>query len=88
MSDWPRYPTDEMSLRLLIEACTINDETGQTHLQDFLLMGTVEKSRTDITEDDGPRIYEVEYEPGKEPHSPQTVIVSLAEELLRLRAVL
>lgn len=99
-SDWPRFPTDEMSLRGLIEACSSNEETGRTHLADYLDMTAVVKSVTNEdtgetfsdmdsaleASDDG-AVFFVEHEPGTEPHSPHTVIVSLAEEILRLRAL-
>ena len=88
MGDWTRYPTDELSLALLAEACRINPDTGQTHLGDFLDMGTRVKSQTLLSDpyDDGAPVYEVEYEDGHAPHSPHTVIVSLIEEIERLRA--
>ena len=98
MSDWQRFPTDDVTLGMLVEACSINEATGRTHLDDFLMMGTkvasVEEGGVKYdTEDEAladslaetPVLY-VEYEPGREPHSPQTVIISLVEEILRLRA--
>lgn len=90
--DWTRYPTDEMSLRLLIAACSINEATGQTHLHDFLDMGTVIESETLLSGDPDPDagdapVYFVEYAEGKAPHSPHSVIISLAEEILRLQQV-
>ena len=97
--DWQRFPTDEITLRLLTEACRINEDTGRTHLDDFLHMGTRLKSAEEGGVTYGsvdealadslaetPLVY-VEYEPGFEPHSPQTVIISLVEESQRLRAV-
>lgn len=81
------FPTDEMTLRLLIEACDINADTGRSHLQDFLQMGTRVKSRTQL--DYGyPPVYEVEYEKGAGPWSEQLVIQALATEILRLRGEL
>lgn len=101
MSDWPRFPTDEMSLRGLIEACSMNEDTGRTHLMDYLDMTAVVKSvRNEETgekfssmeealeaADDGTPVFFVEHEPGSEPHSEHTVIISLAEEILRLRGL-
>lgn len=87
-----RFPMDEMSLRMLMAACEINEDTGRTHLMDFLDMGTVIKSEGLM---DGPDplggdkpTYLVEYEPGKAPRSPNGVIRDLAEEILRLRGEL
>lgn len=80
-----QFPTDETTLTLLIAACQINPDTGRTHLQDFLHMGTRVKSETLISEVDGVPVYEVEHEKGYEPFSEQDVIVTLAEELLELR---
>jgi hypothetical protein len=103
---WSRFPTDEMSLRGLIEACTGNDETGRTHLLEYLDMTARVKSvkneatgetfpdmdsaleASSVYDQDGAPIFFVEHEPGTEPHSPQTVIVSLAEALLALQAEL
>lgn len=91
----PSFPTDEMTLRLLIEACRINDDTGRSHLMDFLDMGTRVASKKDETakvfgeeeaaDESTPRVYLVEYEEGHAPFSPQTVIEDLALEILRLR---
>lgn len=93
--NWERYPTDEMSLRLLIKACEINEDTGQSHLEDFLMMGTRVKSSTLIDGEEPEEgeeaslstapVYLTEFEEGFEPHSPQSVIISLAEEILRLQ---
>lgn len=63
---------------MLIVACTINPETGQTHLQDFLRMGSVEKFRVEVE----PGVYEVEYDEEHPNYSEHSVIVTLAEELL------
>ena len=94
---WTRFPTDDVNLTLLAEACRINEATGRTHLEDFLHMGTrvarveeggvaydtVDEALAD-SHADTPVVY-VEYEPGFEPHSPHTVIISLIEEIQRLR---
>jgi hypothetical protein len=103
VTDWIRYPTDEMSLRMLMEACTCNEETGRSHLQEFLMMTARIESVTNeatgekfsdmeaaqeavsVYDHDGPPVFFVEHEPGSEPHSEHTVIISLAEEILRLR---
>lgn len=102
MSDnWPRFPTDEISLGLLAEACRINETTGSSHLQDFLIMAArVERVTNEETgeqfasldeaagaadDEGGPPVFFVEYKEGQEPHSPQTVIISLVEEIERLR---
>ena len=93
------YPVDDLNLRLLAEACRINEDTGQTHLGDFLEMGTrvasVRNEETGETfatmeeaveaaDEDVPTFF-VEYAPGHEPHSPQSVILSLVGEIERLR---
>lgn len=75
------FPTDEMTLRMLIVACSINPDTGQTHLQDFLRMGAVEKSRVEIDHD----IVEVKYEEDHPNYSEHSVITALAQELLDLK---
>lgn len=83
------FPTDETTLTLLVAACEINPDTGQSHLLDFLDMGTRERSRTIVSdgvdEDEDGMIVHVEYEPGFEPYSPQQVIVALVDEVRRLR---
>lgn len=79
------FPTDETTLTLLVAACEINPDTGQTHLHDFLDMGTRVKSVTQI-EWSEPPVFEVEHEEGFAPFSPQHVIITLARELLELRA--
>lgn len=78
------FPTDEMTLRHLIVACTINEETGQTHLQDFLAMGAREKSRTQVQWSDPP-VFEVEYADDAPMYSEHNVIVALAQELLDVK---
>jgi hypothetical protein len=81
------FPTDEVTLTLLIAACEINPDTGRTHLMDFLGMGTRVKSDT-LTEEDGPcgyPVYEREYEEGYAPFSEHQVIATLARELLAAR---
>lgn len=99
--EWGRFPTDEMSLRGLIEACTCNEETGRSHLHDYLDMTARIESVTNQetgesfpdmdsaleAADDcaGTSIFLVEHESGTTPHSGNSVIISLAEELLRLR---
>ena len=99
MTAWKRFPTDELSLSLLAEACRINEDTGRTHLQDFLHMGTRVRSvesggvtygtvdeALEADMGDEPPILFVEHEPGFEPHSEHTVILSLIECIERLRA--
>lgn len=86
----PSFPTDEMTLRFLIEACELNPDTGQTHLQDFLHMGTRVKSEMLIEDGEGltpfdAPVYMVEFEEGAAPWSEQSVIQALAGEILRLR---
>lgn len=94
------YPVDDMSLRLLAEACRINDDTGRTHLSDFLEMGaqvesvtneatgvtyaTIEDALADTDQGDVPTFY-VKHKEGWEPHSPQSVILALVAEIQRLR---
>jgi hypothetical protein len=83
------FPTDEATLTLLIASCRINPDTEQTHLGDFLQMGARVKSEELLSEDDDSApVYLVEHEPGYEPFSPQQVIITLAEEVMRLRAAL
>ena len=83
------FPVDRATLTLLRAACEINEDTGRTHLQDFLQFGAVETDRVllneDEVEEDGIPIYEVYHEPGTEPWSEHGVIVSLVDEILRLR---
>lgn len=81
------FPTDETTLTLLIAACRINPDTEQTHLHDFLDMGARVKSSDLISDEDDPvPVYMVEHEPGYEPFSETQVIITLAEEILRMRA--
>jgi hypothetical protein len=75
------FPTDEVTLTLLISACEINPDTGQTHLHDFLSMGSRVKS-VEQTQWSDPPVFEVEHEEGFAPFSPQQVIATLAQELL------
>ena len=98
-NDWTRFPTDDLTLGLLAESCRLNPDTGRSHLDDFLHMGTrvatveeggvsydtVDEALADSMQET-PVLY-VEYEPGFEPHSPHTVIISLIEEILRLRGI-
>jgi hypothetical protein len=84
------FPLDSATLVMLAASCEINPDTEQTHLHDFLDMGTRIKSQTDITaqvfgEEGGTPVFEVEYEEGYEPFSPQHVIRELVAEILRLR---
>ena len=84
MSD---FPTDDATLVMLIAACEINEDTGRTHLHDFLDMGTRIKSSELISaEDDFVPVYDVEYEKGYEPFSEHQVIATLARELMACRA--
>lgn len=86
-----RFPTDETTLRLLIAACEINPDTGQTHLQDFLEMGSRVKSETLVGETETPfadgavPIYDVEYEEGYAPFSEHQALINLAEDLIEAR---
>jgi len=85
------FPTDDVTLTMLIAACEINEETGRTHLLDFLDMGTRAQFAEDIShevfgEEGGPPVYEVEYEEGYEPFSPTQVIATLARELMACRS--
>lgn len=95
---WERFPTDEVSLTMLEAACNINPDTGHTELRRFLDMtggevtsvtmngivyGSVEEALADAEEGYGPPILEVEHD--KAPHSEHTIIVSLIEEIRRLR---
>lgn len=89
---WERFPTDEVSLTMLEAACGINEDTGHTELQRFLVMtgGPVTRVTNEATgevypdEEDGPPVFFVEHD--KPPHSEHTVILSLIEEIRRLRA--
>lgn len=98
---WARFPTDEVSLTMLEAACRINPDSGHSELQRFLNMtggdvvsvtmngivyDSVDEALADVDENYGPPILEVEREPGKEPHSEHTVIISLIEEIRRLRS--
>ena len=85
-----RFPLDSATLIMLRAACQMNEETGQTHLHDFLDMGSREKSSTLISDGDGESVetapaYEVEYEEGYEPWSEHAAIIALVGEVLRLR---
>jgi hypothetical protein len=85
------FPTDETTLTLLMAACRINPDSGQTELHSFLDMGTRIKSTEDISyrfEGEGAPVFMVEYEPGYAPWSETQVIIALSEEILRLRAAL
>lgn len=97
---WERFPTDEMNLTLLEAACNINEDTGHTELQRFLSMtggpitavtmngivyDSVDEALADVDDNYGPPILEIECAPGDEPHSEHTVIISLIEEIRRLR---
>ena len=82
------FPLDDVTLTLLAEACRINPDTGQTHLQDFLSMGAREKEITNISDEfpeGGAPVYLVEYDLGFEPWSEQGVILALIAEIQRLR---
>ena len=93
------FPVDDISLRLLAEACRINPDTGQTHLATYLDMAARIKSVTDETTGetyatlseardaavDSVPTFLIEHEPGYEPHSPQSVILALIAEIERLR---
>lgn len=88
-----QFPTDEMTLRGLIQASELNPNTGRTHLQDFLHMGTKVKSETLVEDGEGlsladAPVYLVEFEDGAAPWSEQQVIQALATEILRLRGEL
>lgn len=84
------FPTDDATLVMLRAACDINPDSGRSHLNDFLDMGSQIKSETDqgiIDSFAGPMpLVEVEYEEGKAPHSPQGVIMTLVDELMDLRS--
>ncbi len=90
------FPVDDVTLVMLASACEINEETGRTHLQDFLDMGARVKSLEDITAEvfgeyeaddaDTPRVFLAEHESGYEPFSPHAVISALVVEIQRLRA--
>lgn len=97
--EWTPFPTDEMSLTLLEAACNINEDTGHTELQRFLNMtaGPVKSVEMDGIEYDSveaaladhdydtPPILTIEREPGHEPHTEHSVIISLIAEIRRLR---
>lgn len=99
MSDWERFPTDEVSLTMLEAACNINPDTGHTELQRFLDMtgGDITGVTLDGVEEvfpdvdsaleawgfDDPPVLTVERD--KAPHSEHTVILSLIEEIRRHR---
>ena len=84
------FPTDEVTLALLRAACSINDDTGRTHLQDFLDFGSQPIRSTLLNagevEAGGVAIYEIEHAPGTEPFSEHGVIAALIDEIERLRA--
>ncbi len=83
------FPLDTTTLLLLRASCEINEDTGQTHLNDFLHMGSQEKSREDISDEfegEGAPVYFVEYEDGAAPFSPHDAIKALVDEVLRLRS--
>lgn len=98
MSDWERFPTDEVSLTMLAAACEINPDTGHTELGRFLEMtgGPVTSVTNEATGDifssldeaveawdeEEPPVFYVEHD--KPPHSEHTVIISLIEEIRRL----
>lgn len=81
------FPTDPATLVLLAAACRINPDNGQTNLLTFLDMGSRVKTQTliDGDPDEPGAVYVVEYEPGFEPWSPQSVILALIAEIERLR---
>lgn len=86
------FPLDTATLIMLRAACEMNEDTGQTHLHDFLMMGAREASRSYLTsggfgDDSTIPVYEVEYEEGYEPFSEHGAIVALVGEVLRLRGV-
>ena len=97
--DWEPFPTDEMTLTLLESACNINPDTEHTELQRFLNMtgGPVKSVEMDGIEypsveaaladheHDEPPVLTIEVEPGDEPHSEHSVIISLIAEIRRLR---
>ncbi len=84
------FPLDSATLVMLRAACQINPDTGQTHLHDFLDMGSRVKSQTLIEDGDGETmatapVYEVEFEEGFAPFSEHHAIRALVGEILRLR---
>ena len=88
MSD---FPLDDATLIMLAASCDINEDTGRTHLGDFLAMGERVKTSTlenpDDVEDGGIPVYFVEHEEGYAPFSPHDAIKALVGEVLRLRGV-
>lgn len=97
---WEPFPTDEMTLTLLEAACNINPDTGHTELMRFLDMTagpiksvtvngieyeTVEDALADNDEHDSAPVLDIERESGHEPHSQNSVIISLIAEIRRLR---
>lgn len=90
-----------MTLTLLESACNINPDTEHTELQRFLsmtagpvkcvTMNGIEYESVDAAladhDYDEPPVLEIEREPGDEPHSEHTVIVSLIAEIRRLRGL-
>lgn len=87
------FPVDDATLVMLAEACRVNEESGRSHLNDFLFMGSVEASRELLEEADeelagmaGAPVFLVEYEPGRAPFSPNGVILALIAEIQRLRS--
>jgi hypothetical protein len=97
--EWQSFPMDEMTLTLLEAACNINPDTGHTELFRFLDMTAgpiksvsisgIEYESVDAAladyEYDTPAVLEIEHELGGEPHSVNTVILSLVAEVRRLR---
>lgn len=81
-----QFPTDETTLTLLEAACKMNPDSGQTHLQDFLNMGSRVKEETQIEWSDPP-VYLIEYEEGYRPWSEHEVIVALIAEIRRFRSL-
>ena len=70
----PTISLDPISLAGLRSACTINPETGQTHLNDYLAMW------------DGPTCYDTDGDPITEcGPGADDMIVALIDELERLR---
>jgi hypothetical protein len=91
-----------MTLTLLESACNINPDTGHTELVRFLEMTagpvssvsmygieyeSVDAALADHDYDSSP-VLEIERKPGHEPHSENSVILSLIAEIRRLRETL
>ena len=96
---WEPFPTDEVTLTLLEAACNINPDTDHTELQRFLQMTagpiksvemngieyeSIEAALADHDYGEIPTLT-IEREPGHEPHSEHSVIISLITEIRRLR---